>query len=131
MDATREAFFTVCKEAEGANTQWVSLYADHRFYGGPEEGGWYGTDTELIASQQVYSASMADTIKKQVNTFAEKLTADAETHRNAVCAAEVEWLEARGLDDDFLPQPDGGTHYWVAWEQVQGSFVSTGDRSYS
>lgn len=130
-DSTREAFFTVCKEAEPAEKLWVSLYCDTRFYGGPEEGGWYGTDTRLIASQEVHNREAGQKIKARVDELAEKLTADAENRRNRRLAAECEWLEARGLDDDFLPHPDGGDSYWVAVESKQGDFVTQGDRQYS
>lgn len=131
MDSTREAFFQVCTEAERAEGVFVTLYCDDRFYGGPEEGGWYGTDTRLIASTRVHFRALAERMKTQVTELAEKLTRDAEDARNRQCAAECEWLEARGLDDDFLPQPHGGERYWVAVEEKQGAFESQGDRHYS
>ena len=40
-----EAFFTACSEAQPAKQQVVSLYVDVPFYGGPEEGGWWGWGT--------------------------------------------------------------------------------------
>jgi hypothetical protein len=131
MDSTREAFFQVCTEAERREDVFVTLYCDDRFFGGPEEGGWYGTDTRLIASQRVYSRQIGDQIAAQAKELADKLTRDAEDDRNRQCAAECEWLEARGLDDDFLPQPNGGERYWIAVEAEQGAAESQGDRAYS
>jgi hypothetical protein len=135
MDTTEKAFHQVCDRAENAKTLFVSLYCDDRFYGGPEEGGWYGTDTRLIASQRVYSREMGDRMKTQVEDLARKLTRKAEDDRNRQLAAECEYLEERGVDDydnnAYLSPPDGGSHFWVAVEPKQGSLVSTGDRAYS
>ena len=44
---TSEAFHQICKEAKPAKSHHVSLYANEPFYGGPEEGGWWGSDTVL------------------------------------------------------------------------------------
>jgi len=130
-DYIKAAFFEVCTEAETAERHFVSLYCNHRFYGGPEEGGWYGTDTTLIASQEVDSEAVAVVMQAAAVDLAEKLTQEAEDARNRACAESMEWLEERGLDADFLPEPDGGESFWVATETVRGSFVSTGDRCYS
>jgi len=130
-DYIKAAFFEVCTEAETAERHFVSLYCNHRFYGGPEEGGWYGTDTTLVASQEVPTEADAVTMQAAAVDLAEKLTKQAEDVRNRHYAAQLEWLEARGLDADFLPEPDGGDSFWVATETVRGSFVSEGDRCYS
>lgn len=135
MDTIEEAFRQVCAQAEPAEDVFVSLYRLDRFYGGPEEGGWYGTDATLLASQQVFSRRAAERMKDQVTELAEKLTRDAEDARNRRLAAECEFLEERGVDDydnnAYLSPPDGGSRFWVVVEEVQGSHVRTGDRCYS
>ena len=39
-----EAFFNICREAKPAKSSYVSLYVNVPYYGGPEEGGWWGSD---------------------------------------------------------------------------------------
>lgn len=132
MDTYIEAaFHKLCESAEPAAVRYVSLYRDDRFYGGPEEGGWYGTDTELVAHQATYSQESAEKLLASIKELADKLTAQAEESRNRHLAAECEWLEERGLEDSFLPEPDGGERFWVCVEEKLGSNVSTGDRFYS
>lgn len=45
----RESFFQVCGDAKPSNSFYVSLYSARPFYGGPEEGGWWGRDYVLEA----------------------------------------------------------------------------------
>lgn len=42
----------------------------------------------------------------------------------------MEWLEARGLDADYLPEPDGELSYFVTIEDQPGSSESRGCRHY-
>ena len=44
--------------------------------------------------------------------------------------AEMEWCEARGLDADYLPEPDGEVTYHVVTEDTPGEGVSRGCRHY-
>jgi hypothetical protein len=126
----KQAFFEVCKEAVPAEGSYVSLYADSPYYGGPEEGGWWGSDTALVAYYKCVSQVEAEAVLAKVEKLAQELSAEAKTSFNRGCRAEVEWLEARGLDADFLPEVDGETRYWVHVEKTPGECVSQGDRHY-
>ena len=125
-----EAFFAVCDDAEPAQASYVSLYVDLPYYGGPEEGGWWGSDTELVAYRRCSNLIEAQAISERVQELAKQMSKDARDAFNRGCAAQVEWLEARGLDDNFLPEVDGEARYWVAVEDRAGSCVSTGSRHY-
>lgn len=127
----KEAFFQVCRDAVPAEGSYVSLYVDSPYYGGPEEGGWWGSDTELVAYYKCASRVEADAVKAQVEKLADQLSAEAKTSFGRACHAEVEWLEARGLDADFLPEVDGENRFWVRVESTPGECVSTGSRHYS
>ena len=116
----QNAFFKVCSEAEIPESNFVSLYRKEQFYGGPEEGGWYGTDTVLVASQRYDTREAAEAAKAAVSKLAEVLTTEAKQAFNERCRAECDWLEQRGLDDDFLPEPDGECSYFVRVESVSG-----------
>jgi hypothetical protein len=47
----REAFEQVCKEAKPAESLYVVLMEDRPYYGGPQEGGWFGHDHTIVAYQ--------------------------------------------------------------------------------
>jgi hypothetical protein len=126
----KDAFFTACKEAVPAASNFVSLYLNTPFYGGPEEGGWWGNDTSLIATQEYSTQQTADLAKLHIEKLAEQATDDAKRAYGEKCLAETEWLDARGLDDDFLPEVDGSAEYFVMIETRAGSCESQGCRHY-
>ena len=130
MSYTRESFYRVCKDAEAPKRLYLSLYRVEPFYGGPEEGGWYGQDVVLEASQEFASEEARNAALEAVNALCERLNAEAQRSYGEQCLRECEWLEERGLDDDFLPEPDGPTRYRVFLESVQGSHESEGCRHY-
>lgn len=130
MSDLRNAFFAVCDDVKPAKASYVSLYMDAPYYGGPEEGGWWGTDTELVAYQRCTNDEEAEVKRERVQKLAAELTRNAEDSFGRRCQAETEWLEARGLDDSFLPEVDGNETYWVAVEDRPGSHVRTGSRHY-
>jgi hypothetical protein len=133
MNHIRAAFEEVCTKAVVAESHYVSLYVDLPYYGGPEEGGWWGTDTELIAFQEVSSEAEAKAIKDQVLKLAEQLNEDARRRYYEDCARSVEWVEEHdpmAEVGDYFPEPDGDEKYWVAVETNPGSMKSTGSRYY-
>lgn len=129
--STKEAFFQIFADAQPAKKSYVSLYVSQPFYGGPEEGGWWGQDDVLVAYQEVLTDEEAEEKAKAVQALADKLTDEAKDSFNRSCAAECEWLEARGLDDDYLPEVSGSDRYWVTTESRPGEHNHEGDRYYS
>lgn len=127
----KQAFFEVCREAKPAVASYVSLYVELPYYGGPEEGGWWGRDVELVAYERYASEEAAEAALKAVQALADKLSKEAKDSFNRGCAAECEWLEARGLDDSFLPEVDGEASYMAYIESKPGEFASEGSRGYS
>ena len=126
----RDAFFTACKDATPAASWFVSLYVNNPYYGGPEEGGWWGSDTSLVATQEFSTEADANLAQLHVEKLAEQSTNDAKRSYGEQCLAECEWLDARGLDADFLPEVDGHADYWVTIEERAGSCESQGCRHY-
>jgi hypothetical protein len=126
----KQAFFEICAAAKPAQSSYVSLYVDLPYYGGPEEGGWWGNDTELVAYHECISDVEAKLVKDAVDALAEKLSKDAKDSFYRRCAAECEWLEARGLDSGFLPEVDGEERYWVTVEERPGEHGHQGSRHY-
>lgn len=126
----RAAYEEVCAEAVKPDGCWLSLYERVPYYGGPEEGGWWGEDVVLMETMFFRFAEDAEAVKDKMAATAKEMndTATRAYHEN--CANECDWLEERGLDADFLPEPDGPTKYVVYTEEERGSCESQGCRHY-
>lgn len=108
------AFEALCKEAvQAGNGRYVCLMENVPFYGGPEEGGWWGSDTHVVAWQWFQSEDDAHKACLAVNTLSAELNEEARKEFGKQCLQEMDWLEARGLESDFLPEVDGETEYCV------------------
>jgi hypothetical protein len=126
----QQAFDAVCKEAKNAETWYVCLMESAPYYGGPEEGGWYGTDTHLHAYQPFNNEEAARDAAAHVEELAAELSAESQKDFGDQCLREMEWLDARGLDADFLPEPDGESEFYVLVNQGVPE-ESRGCRQYS
>ena len=125
-----QAFFNICKDAEPAKSAYVSLYVSVPFYGGPEEGGWWGSDTHLVASERFETIEAAELAAEKVEELAKSLSEQSKEAFYDQCRSECEWLDARGLDADYLPEPDGESTYRVVVEDTKGSQVYSDCRHY-
>jgi hypothetical protein len=130
MSYLNEAFHRVCDQAKEPETWYVSLIETVPYYGGPEEGGWYGHDTVVVAYQAFPSEEAAEAAAKQVRKLAKKMDQEARREHGQQCLREMDWLDARGLDADFLPEPDGPSEYSVMVSEGIPS-GSRGCRQYS
>jgi hypothetical protein len=125
-----EAFFQICRDAKPAASGYVSLYMNVPYYGGPEEGGWWGSDTVLVAHHHCGNEVEAEAVKSKVEEYARELSDEAKRDFGRACLAQCEWLEARGLDSDSLPEVDGEISYFVVVEETPGQHASRGCRHY-
>lgn len=130
--SVQEAFFEVCAQAEPAKSIYVSLYVKQPFYGGPEEGGWWGADHKLVAYQQFPTQEAADAAEAKIKELAEQYTAEARRGHGERCNAELAWCEARGIDDSnsVFGEVDGPAEYYVRQEERPGESESEGCRHY-
>ena len=129
-DYFESAFNAICNKAEKAVGSYVCLMAEETYYGGPEEGGWYGQDCILIAYQHFNNAEDAEIARQKIEELAEELSEQSRKDFGNQCLRELEWLEERGLEPDFLPEPDGDTKYYVIVSETIPS-EKYGDRHYS
>ena len=129
------AFHAICQEAINHRPRGyhVSLYEDVPYYGGPEEGGWWGHDTVLLASQEFDTEEAAQAALERVKKFAAELEQDARSQYGERCRAELDWCEARGIDDSnsVFGEVDGPSKYVVRIENYPGEHVYRGERFYS
>ena len=129
-DYIQAAYRKVCRNAETSDERFVSLYEESQYYGGPEEGGWYGTDMRLVETQRFASEATAYAVYTKIEAIAAAMTADSRAAWAQRCSDEVDWCDARGLDADYLPEPDGPSEYRVVIESVSGSRERRGSRHY-
>src|SRR5262245_27731876 len=111
------AFRLTLPDAEKAERWYVVLMAQVPYYGGPEGGGWWDSDTHAEAFQECVSRGQAERIAGQVRQRAATLARAAQRGFEEQCARELDWLEARGLPPEFLPEVDGPTEYSVIVSQ--------------
>lgn len=130
MSNLRDAFEFVCINAIRHEGVFVSIYLRSPFYGGPEEGGWWGEDVTLEAYQRFDFMPDAVLAIEAMREAVENETNDAKKAFNDQCSKECAWLERRGLDDSALPEVDGADSYFIRIETTRGSFESTGARHY-
>lgn len=126
----QEAFNQVCKEAKQPECWYVVLMESTRVYAGPWEGGTWVTDTFIVAYQEFPSEKLASHAAWEIEKLASELQNQARASHGEYCLRTMEWLDARGLDADFLPEPDGPSEYYVrVCEELP--VESRGPREYS
>lgn len=113
MSYIQQAFELVCKERKEAGLWYVCLFERAQYYGGPEEGGWWGHDNILLSYQEFNDEELAKQVAAKVEETAKELAAIARRNHGEHCLRQMEWLDARGLDADFLPEDDGPSDYYV------------------
>lgn len=126
----KKSFFEICDNANLAGSYYVSLYVKVPYYGGPEEGGWWGSDTNLVAYKEYNTKEQAEAVLNKIQDYANELNLESKKSFGKKCLQECEWLESRGLDSDFLPEVDGEEEYFVVVESFAGSHKSIGTRQY-
>lgn len=109
----QEAFGICIENAKEPESWYVCLISEHQSYGGPEEGGWWQTISHLEQYAEFPNKALAEAARDQVETLALELTAQERASYGDYCLQTMEWLDARGLDADWLPEPDGETVYRV------------------
>ena len=123
---TFAAFHQICKNAQmPKGGVYCSLYSVENRYGGPEEGGWWYDDYTLIATEHFPTEELAEEARDKIRTMAREMTEDAARDHCRQMAESCDWLESRGLDADYLSEPDGPTVYSVLIEQTPGDRETT------
>ena len=129
---TRQAFHDALADTPtSADAHYVSLYARVPVYGGPEEGGWWGSDCELRSYYKFATLQQAEDAYERIFQLAETLSQQSKAEWAEHCARECEHAEARGMDPADLPETDGETSYFATVERVLNSHARTDDRQWS
>ena len=118
-------------EATAAQPHYVSLYEDLPFYGGAEEGGWWGNDRILREYLQVPSLAAAEALRYQLEITASEMTKEAKRSHAAACLAQCEQAWERGVDPETIyGEDDGASEFIVRIETVPGAAAYRGCRHY-
>lgn len=113
MSYIQAAFELICTERKEAKPFYVILVENVRCYGGPEEGGWWYDRHHLVEYQEYPTEEIASEVAEKVKEAAKELSEAARTGHGDLCLKQLEWLDARGLDADYLPENDGPAEYSV------------------
>ena len=109
-----------CESPRQKESKFISLYQSHQCYGGAEEGGWWYHQSFLQESYECIDEQQASEIRQEMWDFADEMNELSKKQHNKHLAESLEWLEARNLDADFLPEPDGPSEYHVTYERYPG-----------
>ena len=109
---------------------YLSLYTTQSGYGGPEEGGWEWTDHILVGYAPFANERLAEMAQASLEKTIEDENEQVRQAKDRQCAQECDWLEERGLDDDFLNPPTSPDQYYLVIESKPGENESQGCRHY-
>lgn len=126
----QEAYQQVCKDAvKPTDGVWLTLYCSYPFYGGRKADRWWGQDTVVVKESKFFQFNdKAEKTKVLVDQTATDMNILAKRAYGSRCLEECQWLDERGLDPDYFPEPDGEERYFVVIESEQGAQEQRGDR---
>lgn len=113
MSFIQAAFDHIIENAKKPEQWYVILVESYQAYGGGEEGGWYYSVNNLESYKEYPAKELAEKAAESVREFAKELQANSHREYGDLCLNQMEWLDARGLDADYLPENDGESHFTV------------------
>lgn len=108
-----EAFHRVITDSIKPQQFFLCLIEEVPYYGGPEEGGWWGSDTNVVAFKEYPTRELAEKAQEEIEKLAIQLNNDSKRDYGLYCLEQQKWLEDRGLDSDYLGEVDGEVKYHV------------------
>ena len=127
----QEAFFKTLKDqVKTPQRFYICLIREEQFYGGPEEGGWWGKDRHLVAFAEFATREECEANVAAIDALAKEKSDEASSDFNRRCLAECLNAEARGIDVDTLPEVNGPDRYRVLITEVLPPEVEFGCRQY-
>jgi len=126
-----DAFDALVPNAIPCNRYFVALWRRIPFFGGPEEGGWWGADNIPVKYTEVATEEAAEELRAKILARAKELSREASRVHGRACLDQLAWCEARGIDDsnDVFGEDDGAEEWWVS-VQTELPEASYGNRHY-
>ena len=119
-----QAWNEIIEDSEVAQECYLSLYENVPYYGGPEEGGWWGYLQILQKYCKCASRQQAEMLREKLHTHCEELTQEAKKADGEDCLRHMERADQRGEDvnDDGY---DGPSTYYMIIESMPGQHQNT------
>ena len=119
-----QAWNEIIEDSEVAQECYLSLYQCESYYGGPEEGGWWGYLHILKEYCKCSSYAQAEMLMKKLQDHCKELTEEAKKADGEDCLRHMERADRRGEDvsDDGY---DGPSTYYMTIESIPGENQNT------
>ena len=114
-----QAWNEIMADAQEAEECIVSMYSIEPYYGGPEEGGWWGTLYILREYVRCSNREAAESLRTKLQERCSQLNYEAKIADGEHCLRQIERADARGLDVDDYGY-DGPSSYNVIIEKFPG-----------
>ena len=126
------AFNQIVESPVPCSKFYVVLWVNCPYYGGPEEGGWWGNDRIPQAFTECASECQANALRDRIEVLAKSLSSEASRDHGRTCLSQLAYCEARGIDDSnsVYGETDGEDSYDVT-VQAEPPSARYGDRHYS
>lgn len=128
----QQAFNEILEDVQPAQVFFVSLYSVYRWYGGAEEGGWWGNTVSLVAHKEFRREDEAKQALAAIEALAKEKSHEAKQAHYRLCEAQLDYCEQRGIDDanSVFGEVDGADEYHVQIETELGSGEYSTSRYY-
>jgi hypothetical protein len=132
MSDIREAFEEALRDATLVQDWHCTLYLTERWYGGAEEGGWWGSTVSAVAHVTYKTEAEAEAALAAVKQLAIAKTKEAKQIHGDVCLQQLDYCEQRGIDDanSVFGEVDGEDSYSVRIENELGASEYSMSRYY-
>lgn len=119
-----QAWNEIIEDSEVAQECYLSLYENVPYYGGPEEGGWWGYIQILLKYCKCSSYAQAEMLSDKLRKHCEELTEEAKKADGQDCLRHMERADQRGEDvsDDGY---DGPSTFYLQIESMPGEHQNT------
>jgi hypothetical protein len=114
-----QAWNEIMEDAQEAEQCVVSMYSIEPYYGGPEEGGWWGNLLILKEFVRCTTRDAAEKLQEKIQERCSELNLDARKADGEHCLRQIERADARGEDIDDYGY-DGPSSYNVIIEKFPG-----------
>jgi len=114
-----QAWNEIIEDREVAQDCYLSIYQCESYYGGPEEGGWWGYLHILKEYCKCSSREAAEMLMEKLQERCKQLNNEAKIADGEDCLRHMERADRRGEDvsDDGY---DGPSTYYMTIESVPG-----------
>ena len=119
-----QAWNEIIEDSEVAQECYLSLYENVSYYGGPEEGGWWGYLQILQKYCKCSSREQAEMLSNKLREHCEQLNKESKKADGEDCLRHMERADRRGedVDDDGY---DGPSTYYMIIESMPGQHQVT------